>query len=226
MSEATSKKKPHPPGDAEQRENALARYLLGEGGGSLGDLAAAIEGDIENDSAARGRVALAMAYTGASWAQAARVAHLPTPDAARMAAKRAAAEWRNNDVELSRTVLMMRSGALYHAAFNAFRETGNAAFLRVAERAIGREQSLTPGLLEQRSEVIVRQGDPEPSQYARPEYGGSGRTWVDMVRDGLDEQLHPDDVRRMRLTPQRCAELRQIWAREAALEAARTIEAG
>jgi hypothetical protein len=219
----TAKGKPHAPGDANRREEALARYLLGEASGALGELAAAIE-DVDRDPAARGRIALAMAYTGASWAQAAQVAHLPSPDAARMAAKRAAAQWRNDDVELSRTVLMMRSGALYHAAIGAFRETGNAAFLRVAERAIGREQSLTPGLLEQRTEVVVRQGDPEPSEYARPEYGGGGRTWVDMVRDGLDELLHPDDVRRMRLTPDRCAELRQIWAREAAVEQARMIE--
>ncbi|GIG22453.1 hypothetical protein Cch01nite_31770 [Cellulomonas chitinilytica] len=215
--------KTHAPGDANRREEAVAKYMLGAASGALGELAAALE-DLDNDAGARGRVALSMAFLGASWNEAARVAHLPSPDAARMAAKRAAAGWRNDDVELSRTLLLMQGAAVYHAAMNEFQETRSAAFLRVAERAIGRQQALIPGLAVQRQEVVVRQGEPEASPYARPEYG-PGRTWIDHVRDGLPfDQLHPDDVHRMRLTPRRCEELRAVWAREAELEHARTIE--
>jgi hypothetical protein len=195
----------------------LSRYALD----AVGALAASQRVDLTTP---RGRAicALAARLEGMSWVDCATVASLPTADAARKAAARALSEY-GADVGTIRDLLLLKCEVLFNTAMTDYGKTGNPALLRVAEKVLQRQQSLTPALATTRTEVVVRAA--EATVYgARPEYGGDGRTWYHQVRDGLDETLHPDDVERYGLTPAKCAELRAIWAREADLERARLVE--
>jgi hypothetical protein len=169
----------------------------------------------------RGVVALAARLEGMSWADAAAAANLSSAETARKYARRVLDDYAV-DPRTMRDLLILKCEAMFNTAMRDYQQTGSVALLRVAEKVLQRHQSLVPELSTRHHDVVVR-ATTEPVHGARPEYGGEGRTWYHQVRDGLP--LHPDDVARFGLTPDKCEELRTIWAREEELERARLLDA-